>query len=46
LGIFSASELMSIDVSLPLYVSFGAAIGALLLLLTAWNRPDIKRIAR
>ena len=39
-------ELMSIDIRLPLYVSFGAAIVALPLLLTAWNRPDIQRIAR
>jgi DHA1 family tetracycline resistance protein-like MFS transporter len=37
-------ELMSIDIRSPFYVSFGAALVALMLLFTAWNRPEITRI--
>lgn len=39
-------ELMSIEIRSPFYVSFGAAIVALVLLLTTWNRPDIRRIVQ
>ena len=39
-------ELMSIDIRSPFYVSFGAAIVALVLLLTTWKRPDIRRIVQ
>jgi len=37
-------ELMSFDIRSPFYVSCGAAALALVLLFTAWNRPEIKRI--
>ena len=37
-------ELMSIDIRSPFYVSCAAALLAMVLLFTAWNRPEIKRI--
>ncbi len=39
-------ESVSIDIRPPFYVSFGAAIVALGLLLTTWNRPGIRRIVQ
>jgi predicted MFS family arabinose efflux permease len=41
---FLGGELASIDIDSPFYVSCGAAVAALTLLFTAWNRPDIRRI--
>ena len=37
-------ELMSFDIRSPFYVSCAAAVLAMVLLFTAWNRPEIKRI--
>jgi predicted MFS family arabinose efflux permease len=37
-------ELMSFDIRSPFYVSCAAAVLAMALLFTAWNRPEIKRI--
>lgn len=41
---FLGGELASLDIRLPFYVSFGAAIVALILLFTAWNQPQVRRI--
>lgn len=41
---FLGGELASLDIRLPFYVSFGAALLALVLLFTAWNQPQVRRI--